>query len=247
MRKTGFAVFWAGCMTISLPVFAAETNSTSGTVTGNVGFATDYVSRGLSQTRGNPALQGGADWAMTTDVLDPYLGVWASNVNGGDALGLPGAELELDLYGGVLFEVLGASVDVGMFYYVYPGEKGSFNPNYEEFKIGLAYALTDTVSINSTYYYSPNYFGLDTYSHYINGEVVFTPPQLPWGLQFTASVGRSIFGGTGLINRTDWSVGAALNLEIFELSIAFTDSTDSESTCNKVCGGRVIGKISRIF
>ena len=247
MRKTCFAALWAGCMATSLPAFAAESDPASGTITSNIGVVTDYVSRGLSQTRGNPAVQGGVDWAMTTENVDPYFGVWASNVNGADALGLPGAELELDLYGGVLIEMFRASVDVGMYYYVYPGEEGSFNPNYNEFKIGISFPVTDSVSIKSLYYYSPNYFGLDTYSHYFNGEVVFAPPQLPWDLEFTASVGRSIFGGNGLMNRTDWLIGAAINLEIFEVSVAYTDSTDSESTCNKVCGGRIIGKISRSF
>lgn len=106
------------------------------TVTGNVAFATQYVFRGLTQTNGKPALQGGLDYAHTSGV---YAGTWLSNIswftdqNNGTksapvALASPGgglsnsANLEWDLYGGFKNSFAdGWTYDVGGVYYYYPG------------------------------------------------------------------------------------------------------------------------------
>jgi uncharacterized protein (TIGR02001 family) len=49
------------------------------TLTGNVGFVSDYRFRGISQTFKEPALQGGFDYSHASGF---YLGTWASNVYG---------------------------------------------------------------------------------------------------------------------------------------------------------------------
>ena len=65
----------------------------------NVGAVTDYRYRGISQTRLEPALQGGADFAHKSGF---YVGTWASSIKwikdaGGDA------DAEVDIYGGYKF------------------------------------------------------------------------------------------------------------------------------------------------
>ena len=60
--------------------------------TSNIGFKTDYLFRGISQTRRNPAVQGGFDFSTKSGY---YLGTWASNVDFGNT-----ANTEFDLYGG---------------------------------------------------------------------------------------------------------------------------------------------------
>src|SRR5450759_2873562 len=48
------------------------------TFTGNVGLVSQYIFRGLSQTNGSPALQGGLDYAHSSGF---YAGTWLSNIS----------------------------------------------------------------------------------------------------------------------------------------------------------------------
>ena len=48
------------------------------TFTGNVTFTTQYIYRGLSQTNGKPAIQGGLDYAHSSGL---YAGTWLSNIS----------------------------------------------------------------------------------------------------------------------------------------------------------------------
>ena len=63
------------------------------TLTANVSLASDYYFRGLTQTWGKPAIQGGFDFAHGSGF---YAGVWGSNVSGKQ---FAGGSMELDLYG----------------------------------------------------------------------------------------------------------------------------------------------------
>jgi uncharacterized protein (TIGR02001 family) len=63
-------------------------------VSGSVGLATDYVYRGFSLTRSNPAVQASVD--LTCGRF--YLGAFTSNID----LGLEGT-LKVDVYGGYKF------------------------------------------------------------------------------------------------------------------------------------------------
>ena len=64
------------------------------TATANVNLVSQYRFRGIDQTWGHPAIQGGADLSLASGV---YAGVWASNVSGNS---YPGGSLELDYYAG---------------------------------------------------------------------------------------------------------------------------------------------------
>ena len=88
------------------------------TLTYNLGLASDYRYRGISQTRLRPALQGGADYTHAGDGL--YAGTWLSTIgwtkdDGG------GGHVEWDLYAGKRGDLGGGfSYDVGGLAYVYP-------------------------------------------------------------------------------------------------------------------------------
>ena len=56
----------------------SQTTEPASTLSFNVGAANEYRYRGISQTRFDPALQGGADYA---DKSGLYLGVWALNTS----------------------------------------------------------------------------------------------------------------------------------------------------------------------
>jgi uncharacterized protein (TIGR02001 family) len=101
----------------------------------NVGVASEYRYRGIAQTKGDAALQGGADYAHSNGF---YVGAWASTIKwikeaGTDVKG----PVELDLYGGYKFEASGLAYDVGYLRYQYVGNTynkiaGNVNPNTDE-------------------------------------------------------------------------------------------------------------------
>jgi uncharacterized protein (TIGR02001 family) len=101
----------------------------------NVGVFSEYRYRGLAQTKGDVALQGGVDYAHASGL---YVGAWGSTIKwikdaGSDAKG----PVELDLYGGYKFEAAGLAYDVGYLRYEY------LNNTYT--KTGGANANTDEV------------------------------------------------------------------------------------------------------
>lgn len=89
--------------------------------TANVALVTDYLYRGISQTGGNPAIQGGFDYAHSSGF---YAGVWGSSISWISDGGLgSNAGLELDTYFGFKNSfATDFSYDVGFLRYNYPGK-----------------------------------------------------------------------------------------------------------------------------
>jgi uncharacterized protein (TIGR02001 family) len=91
-------------------------------VTYNVGVVSQYRYRGIAQTKGDAALQGGVDYANANGF---YLGAWGSTIkwikDAAPAAGASSAKgaVELDLYGGYKFEAAGVAYDVGFLRYEY--------------------------------------------------------------------------------------------------------------------------------
>jgi len=109
-------------------------------VTYNVGVVSQYRYRGIAQTKGDAALQGGVDYANANGF---YLGAWGSTIKWiKDAAPLdtshPAAKgpVELDIYGGYKFEAAGLAYDVGYLRYEYVGntykDAGYVNANTDE-------------------------------------------------------------------------------------------------------------------
>jgi uncharacterized protein (TIGR02001 family) len=95
----------------------------------NVGVFSEYRYRGISQTRFQPALQGGADYAFANGL---YIGTWLSNIkwikDAGRAAGVDtgSANIEWDIYGGYKGEIAkDFGYDVGVLTYYYPSNKYS--------------------------------------------------------------------------------------------------------------------------
>ena len=132
-------------------------------VTGNVALTSDYLFRGLTQTWGRPALQGGADYATPNGFA---AGVWGSSIS---ERSYPGGAMELDLYASY-----GRAIDtdwswrVGVYGYVYPGADLD--------QAGLGHRSLDTAEVNAalswkhlTLKYNrslTDYFGVDTEQGY---------------------------------------------------------------------------------
>jgi len=123
------------------------------TFTANVGLFSEYIFRGVSQTAGQPAVQGGFDYAHASGL---YAGTWASNVSWLQDFGLyERSSLEWDFYGGIKRN-FGSSdfwFDVGTLYYWYPGNKVAGNSantwelygavGWKWLGVKMSYSLTD--------------------------------------------------------------------------------------------------------
>lgn len=100
----------------------AQTAPVAPEVTYNVGVVSQYRYRGLAQTKGDPALQGGVDYANANGF---YLGAWGSTIkwikDAANSAGQTTGSVELDVYGGYKFEAAGLGFDVGYLRYQYVG------------------------------------------------------------------------------------------------------------------------------
>ena len=150
----------AACLaafSLTVPVVASaqdkkEEAKSPHTITGNVGFASEYRYRGISQTDGKPAVQGGFDYAHASGF---YLGTWASNVTWLSDAGNSNS-LEWDFYGGYKGGITDdLTYDVGGLYYYYPGRYASGVTKPDTFEVygavtwkfltaKYSHALTDT-------------------------------------------------------------------------------------------------------
>jgi len=155
MKKHLLATAAAGLMALPAAPVLAEDSPMSWSA--NVGLFSDYLFRGVSQTGGKPALQGGLDWGYAAGPVNIYLGTWASNVSWlEDAGAYSNQSLEWDFYGGVNGKIgdTGLGWDAGLIYYYYPGTKnaGTVSANTTEiygalswkwFSAKYSYALSD--------------------------------------------------------------------------------------------------------
>ena len=150
MQKKILSLALAGTMLSPLAALAEDAAPAAAPpLTTNISLVSNYVFRGLTQTNGKPAIQGGIDYAFESGF---YVGTWASNIswytdqNSGvksapQALSAPTANqntapfqtgyvngkfnqasLEWDFYGGYKGSFGGDwTYDVGILRYQYPG------------------------------------------------------------------------------------------------------------------------------
>ncbi|WP_207478702.1 TorF family putative porin [Arenibaculum pallidiluteum] len=248
MIKHISAALLCACVAASNASAAEDGGSYFGTFSGNAALATEYVARGISQTGVRPTFQGGLDWKYEADGITPYVGGWASKVDGEGALGIPGANYELDLYAGTVFSFGGADLDLGATRYVYPGENASgYDPSYWETKVGLSYTIGDFAQPALTYNYTPDYSGTGFVGHYVKAELTIAPPELPLGLFFNGSFGRSMFSGDTMLDYNDWSLGAGVQIDGATITLIYTDTDIGKDSCPKFCDSRVVGTVQFVF
>ncbi|TAL52534.1 MAG: hypothetical protein EPN80_18830 [Pandoraea sp.] len=217
------------------------------TITANVGLASDYRFRGISQTDKNPAVQGGFDLTHTSGL---YAGVWASNISwisdGNSAVSAP---IEMDFYGGYRGEIVkGLTFDVGGLQYYYPGSYPSnqYFPRPHTFELyaqlgygpftlkysnsltrlfGLVNPVTGASTTNSGY--------LDLTGNFDLGW---------WGLSATGHVGHQFVHNYSQASYTDWKI--ALNKDLgkgFSASLAYIDTNAKKSVYSAANNGRFLG------
>jgi len=174
-------------------------------LSGNVALTSDYVWRGVSQTDGGPAIQGGFDADLGNGL---YAGVWASNVDFGDD-----TSVEVDVYGGWAGEFNGVGVDVGYIHYHYPQEGYQLDELYLGLSFGPA-SITYSYDLGLAEDEIGDYtdFGLDL------GEYN--------GVAFAAHAGYYDLDSGG--DYWDFKLGASTSIFGADWELAYTDTDASD-------------------
>lgn len=179
----------------------------SSNVSTNLTLVSQYVSRGFRQTWGQPALQGGADYAFADGFS---VGTWLSTVSNRY---IEDGTLEWDLYGGYT----GAAGDIGYsamaYYYKYPGAQyraTATSYDYGELALGLSYTV-----FYAKYYYTVtrDFFGITNArgTGYLDvGANIDLGAGYTLGLH--AGDGRVAGGGNGIWDWRDVKLGVSKTL-----------------------------------
>lgn len=224
LRALCGAVLLGGVLAAA-PARADETDVPSAvTVTATTGVVSDYRFRGLSQSSGDPAVQGGVTVAHASGV---YAGAWGSSIDFG-AVG-PAASAtyggaELDLFGGWSGEVAsGITADLGLTYYAYPdghvGKAEFFEP-YASLSTTLGPA-TAKLGINYAWKQAALNFdgGAKDDNLYLYGELGGGIPNTPVSLSAHLGWTKGALSPNFATGRTlsykggfDYSLGASVSL-----------------------------------
>jgi len=210
-------------------VASAQFSGNWGAISSSVAVATDYTFRGVSQTTGNPAVQGSAEYTKEFGPVTPYAGLFASNVSFPDtsSSGKLDAKIELDLMFGLRGEFEKLKWDVGYIRYYYPNSDlppaASQSLDWSEGAVKLSYDFGFLTALGS-YYYSPNYSIASGSGHYWN---LGADVPLPfYDITLGARLGHLRVkdnANLGLPDYTDWSVGINRDFpELFGVNIALT-------------------------
>lgn len=230
MKKSLVALALVGAF--AAPVVAEEAPASPHTFTGNVGFVSDYIFRGISQTQHKPALQGGFDYSHSSGL---YVGTWASNVNWVRDTGFKTeSSLEMDFYGGFRGGFAGDfTYDVGFLQYYYPGERvaNMNDTNSQEVYASLGWKF---VSLKYSHTISPYLFGWQSTtgertrgSGYLDLSMNYDLGN-GWGIN--GHLGRQVIKNFSYASYTDWKLGVTKDLGIGVVGLAYTD------TNAKTCG-----------
>ncbi len=178
----------------------------------NLGAATDYVFRGVSQTNNEGQIYGGAD---ATLYGIGYAGVWVSNVEFGN-----GTDLEYDIYGGIKPTIGVVNLDLGVYYYGYTNQPTGSHEDYVEYKAAASTAV-GPATVGALVFYSPEFFGKTGKATYyeINGAVPVAEK-----VSVSGAVGHQEIEGPADYNTWNLGVSYALNDTVgFDLRYHDTD------------------------
>jgi uncharacterized protein (TIGR02001 family) len=200
----------------------------------NAGVVNEYRYRGISQSRLDPALQGGADYADKSGV---YIGFWGSSIKWiKDAGGK--SNKEVDIYGGYKFSVGDVGYDLGFLRYDYSGNalKPSANTNelYGAVTVGPA-----TLKYSQS---TGNLFGFSNSkgSTYLDLTATF---DMGDGYSFAPHLGRQVVKGkdNGMFSYTDYALTLSKDLGNGLSASAALIGTDAEKG-SYVYGTKQLGK-----
>lgn len=224
---------------LSAPAFVMAEEASP--LTFNVGVVSDYLFRGVSQTHGKPAIQGGVDYAFSNGF---YVGAWASNItwvkdNWGKG------SLEIDVYGGYKGTAGDIGYDIGYITYNYPGKGDAVpgfnaNPNTQEVYFGLSYKWLSAKYSYATSSHFIGWVGGPNYDQKTRGS-----DYIELNANYDMGDGWTLIGHVGHqkvknyvdtanlrgANYTDWKIGVSKDVGFGVVTLAYSD-TNAKGECS---------------
>ena len=214
----------------------------------NLTALSDYRTRGISQTLGDPAVQASATLIHGSGL---YVGAWTSNVDFGGAFK---TRQELEYYAGYYWQATEAiSLDLGYIKYSYPKES--------QFNLSEVYAILDVHGVKLGAYYSndtPNFFGedQDTLYTYLSYKLA-----LPAELGLDLRVGRGDVkdpaywstSGDSRESYYEWEAKLTRDFVGVTWGLSYIDTDLSKSECagwygyGDLCTATVVASASKTF
>lgn len=232
-------------------------------VTGSLGFTSDYMLRGYSQTSESPAIQGGLTYSHDSGA---FIGAWGSNV--AYYIDKPGATTQNDRYvnGALEFDITAGyggkagdlGYEVGMIAYNYPG----YNPkegttfNFREGYFKLMYAGFTFGMNHSTNYFAESGKYTWTYLDYskdlgavvVNAHIGHNQFE-SWEKSALAAFPASTQADDKKAYN-DYKLGVAKTVEGVTLDLSYVGSDTKKEVCvdaGFACDGRAVFTVSKSF
>ena len=207
--------FWIATMCLFC-VNSFATEESPHQFSANLTLVSDYLYRGISQTNGHPAMQGGFDYAHKSTGL--YAGLWTSNIDFAESL-------EIDIYGGISGELAnGFGWDIGGLYYLYPGSDIAPEKDFVETYASASYALSvqfdPEISVGIAW--SPDFFGETGNAIYLNGGLDVS---LYYGVGLSFYLGWQDVDRIG--NYIHYNIGLSKDVGPVSLGLSWNDANDN--------------------
>lgn len=212
-----------------------------------VAGTTDYVSRGITQTGNDPAIQGYIEpsYGLGPVLGDLFVNIWASNVD--FCCGFDGAEI--DVAGGIKPKFLGPkwSPNIGYVHYFYTPE--DISPDYGEIyaKTDYTFGENDRYTLRALVFFAPDFSQTGFNATWVagGGRVKF------WkNFAAYAGVGYQFFENPDAFEQLAWTAGLSYYWKSLTFDVRYweTDLNDNEcvvrSGFRDGCDARVVGTIS---
>jgi uncharacterized protein (TIGR02001 family) len=193
----------------------AQAQAAESTLSFNAGVVSDYRYRGLSQSRLEPAVQGGLDYAHKSGF---YVGAWGSSIKWikdtgthNSTTGVKGS-MELDVYGGYKWATGSVAYDVGVLRYEYVRNNLQTVPLYANANTTEVYGAATYGVFTAKYSHAlTNLFGNPNSkdSYYVDLSAAF---DMGSGYTLTPHIGYQSVKNVVNASYTDYSVTLAKDL-----------------------------------
>ena len=237
MKKTILALAVTAAFSASFA--QAEDKKPDNEVSFNAAVVSDYRYRGISQTRLQPALQGGADYTHNPSGF--YAGTWLSTIKWTKDAGGSG-NLEWDVYGGKRGEIVkDVSYDVGVLSYIYPSN--GLNPS------------ANTTEIYGQVGFGPAYV---KYSHSVTDLFGFADSKnsgyldlganvdVGGGFQLNLHAGHQTVKNNSAFSYTDWKVGVTKDFGVVTGALAAI-GTNTDNYVGPAPDSKNLGKTALVL
>lgn len=223
----------AGCATL---LAICGSPSALAEISGHVALTSEYIYRGMSWSNGNPALQGGIDYAHDSGF---FAGIWASTVDQTNPTGR--RDVELDYYVGYNFAAdAPIATSVALVHYTYPDNSSDVDYDFTEALLtaswqnySLELGLTDDL------------YGFDTSSHHLELRGDWSLPSA-WILG--AGLGYSDGGNLSSSSYLYWDAGVSARFSRITVDLRWFDNESVDGRLgNWSAGSQAVATLSVAF